>query len=114
MIVLGDEADRALGGEGEDRLYGQGGGDLLKGGGGPDREVGGTGHDRMWGGTGPDILFGGRAPGLYLVSAKAPDDGRDLLGCGPDRDVASANPWDRTRGCEVVHLVRPRRAGRPR
>jgi Ca2+-binding RTX toxin-like protein len=109
LIVLGVGADRALGGAGEDLLYGQDGGDLLKGGSGHDQEVGGTGHDRIWGGTGPDALFGGRAPGLYQVSKKAPDDGRDLLGCGPDRDVASANPWDETRSCEVIHLVRPKR-----
>jgi Ca2+-binding RTX toxin-like protein len=111
VIVLGDEADRALGGGGEDHLYGQDGSDLLKGGGGHDQEVGGTGHDRLWGGRGPDTLFGGRTPDEFWFFVKAPDDGRDLLGCGPGRDVASANPWDDARSCEVIHRVRPHSRG---
>jgi Ca2+-binding RTX toxin-like protein len=110
LVVLGGEADRAIGNAGDDRLYGQEGGDLLKGGAGRDRGIGGSGHDRIWGASGRDTLFGGRAPGVFEVSVKAPDDGRDLLGCGPDRDAASANPWDETRGCEVVHIVRPQGA----
>lgn len=108
VIVLGGEADRALGDGGNDHLDGQGGSDLLKGGGGQDEEVGGSGHDRLWGGRGADTLFGGRTPGDLWSLVEAPDDGRDLLGCGPDRDVASANPWDDTRGCEVIHTMRPK------
>lgn len=108
LIVLGPGNDRESGGPGDDRLHGQEGDDRIAGAAGADLLIGGSGHDRMMAGTGSDALLGGRTPITIDAYLSAPDDGPDLLGCGPGRDTASANPWDTTRVCEVVETVSPK------
>jgi Ca2+-binding RTX toxin-like protein len=106
-IALGGEADLAVGGPGDDRVSGEAGADRLFGSAGGDLMVGGAGPDRIQGGAGHDSLYGGGTPGGFNPPFFASSDGPDRLDCGGARDVASADPWDTTRRCEVVHVVRP-------
>lgn len=111
-IELGIGNDHAFGGPGRDQIHTGPGMDVLLGGADSDNLIGDTGFDKLWGGPGSDRLFSGRkAPRDLRVEFPFPaakDDGRDLVGCGPARDKAEVNPWDRTRGCETIRLLRPR------
>lgn len=86
--------DVVAGGVGRDRIGGGGGRDLLRGGHGADRLDGGRGRDRMRGGRGPDRLL-------------ARDGVRDVVNCGPGRDLADVDRFDFVRGCETVRLGSP-------
>lgn len=103
-------SDLAYGGSGKDALHGGVGSDRLVAGPGDDFVIGGSGRDHLFGGSGHDRLFSGRWPWRAGVNPTAlpffpvNDDGRDSVNCGADRDQAFANPWDRLRGCERVHL----------
>ncbi|MFL6005050.1 MAG: Ig-like domain-containing protein [Gaiellaceae bacterium] len=73
-----------------DTLRGLGGNDVLYGLGGNDLLVGGAGRDRFSGGAGNDVL-------------RADDRQRDVVACGPGRDVVYADRFDRiARDCERV------------
>ena len=100
-IGLSTGNDRAYGGGGEDVVYAGDGNDLVRGGRGHDLLELEGGDDRAYGGPGLDQLGGG--PGRDSLAT--PDDGRDLADCGPGRDHAVVNPWDRPYRCEVVKLV---------
>jgi Ca2+-binding RTX toxin-like protein len=75
---------------GNDVLKGLGGNDVLRGGAGKDVLDGGSGKDTLLGGTGPDTV-------------RAQDKTRDLIDCGPGRDVAYVDKLDKATHCEVVH-----------
>lgn len=108
-IELGAGNDVAYGGGKKDRIDGGPGRDLLDGDEDADLVIGDRGFDRLFGGSGEDRLFAARRVAANddhpLTSGRY--DGRDQVGCGPDRDRASANPWDRARGCERV-VLQPR------
>ena len=88
--LLGTGAgDRISGRGGADRLLGRGGTDCLRGGAGNDLLVGGGGADRLRGGAGRDRIW-------------ARDGARDVVSCGPGRDVARIDERDVARGCERV------------
>jgi hypothetical protein len=88
------------GGPGPDRLTGTPRSDILQGNGGNDRLTGRSGPDLLVGGTGRDRLLGG--PGADSIVAEA-DVARDSVGCGPGRDVVTAELVDRVAGdCETV------------
>jgi len=76
------KADRLYGRDGDDRIFGLAGNDLLSG---------GLGADRLWGGPGRDRLF-------------AQDGTRDIVVCGPGRDVAIVDGLDLVYTCETVQL----------
>ena len=65
------------------------GNDVLYGGRGDDRLDGGPGRDRLFGGPGNDML-------------RARDGARDVVDCGPGRDTAVIDRFDRVSGCETV------------
>jgi hypothetical protein len=74
--------------------------DTLEGNAGNDRLTGRSGPDLLVGGTGSDRLLGG--PGRDRLVAEA-DVARDSVGCGPGRDVVTAELIDRVaRDCETV------------
>lgn len=84
--------DLVAGGGGDDRIFGQGGNDVARGDAGDDSITGGRGNDRMGGFKGSDTLLGIGDPGFV-----------DDLRCGPDTDVAEADPADRVRkDCETA------------
>jgi Ca2+-binding RTX toxin-like protein len=90
--------DRLVGTAAADLIYGRGGNDVLLGGRGNDVLVGGSGNDVLDGGADLDRLFGG--PGNDTLKAR--DGKRDLVDCGPGRDVAFVDRFDRLSGCERV------------
>jgi acyl-homoserine-lactone acylase len=83
-------SDFILGLRGDDRLRGRGGDDCLRG---------HRGRDTIWAGAGADRVL-------------ANDGIRDAIRCGPGRDVVTADPHDRVRGCELVFRKPRRRSGR--
>jgi hypothetical protein len=90
--------DILSGGRGNDILSGGPGNDILSGGRGNDVISGGRGNDVISGGPGKDILSGG--PGNDTIHAR--DGHRDVVDCGPGRDVAFVDTVDLVRGCERV------------
>ena len=91
-------ADRLVGTNGPDVISGLAGNDRLFGRRGNDRLLGGVGNDLLDGGPGLDRLFGG--PGRDTLQAR--DGQRDLVDCGPGKDVAVVDRRDVVRGCETV------------
>jgi Ca2+-binding RTX toxin-like protein len=60
---------------------------------------GGRGSDKLSGGPGKDVLKGGS--GRDRIGAR--DGVRDRISCGPGRDVARVDAFDKVlRGCEVI------------
>jgi DNA-binding beta-propeller fold protein YncE len=129
LVCAGAGNDRVVGGRGNDRLFGQVGNDILFGGPGRDLLRGGSGNDRLFGGAGHDRLVGGPGndritpgPGRDIVAAGGGNDRifsrdgqRDVINCGPDRDVAIVDAVDRVHRCEtVVRAHGPRRRPPPR
>jgi Ca2+-binding RTX toxin-like protein len=126
LAIGGAEADHILGGTGSDRLDGRRGSDILRGGAGddqlcesnavdssgtcwseygafefrpaPNRLYGGPGADRIVSDTARDRIYGGTGPDRI----KADDKFRDLIVCGPGRDVVRADLKDRLFDCEVI------------
>jgi Ca2+-binding RTX toxin-like protein len=118
------EGDTILGGKGNDReivetirasqrrggpsacfqgfcsnLYGDTGNDTIKGGKGQDILEGEQGRDKHFGGKGDDVIDAANddTPGV-----------RDIVKCGPGRDVVFANPPDEVANdCEVEKPPRP-------
>ncbi|MGD9572780.1 MAG: beta-propeller fold lactonase family protein [Thermoleophilia bacterium] len=83
---------------GDDVLYGTAGDDVIRGKGGDDVIRGHRGDDVLIGGRGRDRLIGG--PGDDRIHAR--DGARDVVRCGPGRDLALVDAGDRVRGCERV------------
>jgi Ca2+-binding RTX toxin-like protein len=79
-------------------------GDTLFGNARPNRLAGGRGEDDVLGGAGLDSLDGGTAGDLL----RARDGNRDVVSCGPGRDLAIVDGRDRVRDCEYLD-----RRGRP-
>ncbi len=83
-----------------DHLVGTRGADIIKGGGGFDRINGRDGADTLLGGAGGAVLVGGPGRDEFNSVAGKPVDGqgrdvirardgtRDVINCGPGRDVA--------------------------
>ena len=99
--------DNIFGGPGNDRISGGRGNDILSGGRGNDVISGGPGNDTLSGGPGNDVIYGGPGnntihggPGTDTIHAR--DGHRDVVDCGPGRDVAFVDPVDLVRGCERV------------
>jgi hypothetical protein len=109
LIDLGQGSDSAYAGAANDRVDGGAGKDLLDGDEGDDMVIGDGGSDRLFGGSGEDRLFAARKvrQDERHPLTDGPYDGRDRVGCGPDGDLAIANPWDTVRGCERV-VLQPR------
>jgi Ca2+-binding RTX toxin-like protein len=87
-----------FGGPGDDRLSMDAGLQFIIGGKGNDRISGGRGLDNLAGGPGKDRMFGGR--GKDAMDAR--DGERDVVRCGPQRDVAEVDRKDNVKGCEKV------------
>ena len=86
-----DRADHLRGTAGADSLFGRGGDDLLEGLGGNDLLDGGPGRDTLLGGPGDDRI------------AASYDGARDIVRCGPGKDLVNADLVDRVGSdCEVV------------
>lgn len=92
-------ADRLLGvvhGEGafgNDTIVGTARNDVLEGQQGNDRITGGRGIDEIDAGPGNDVVY-------------ALDGRQDSVVCGPGRDVAFVDRFDRVAGCERLHYTR--------
>jgi len=91
-------ADRMLGLSGNDKLYGFSGNDFLSGGSGRDLVDGGKGNDNLVGGSNTDLIKGGS--GNDSIFSR--DGVRDVVDCGPGRDVVGVDLRDRVSGCEDV------------
>jgi hypothetical protein len=91
-------ADRLTGTAGADLIYGRNGNDTLVGGRGNDILNGGRGNDLLDGGPGLDRLYGG--PGNDTLRAR--DGHRDVVDCGPGRDLARVDRADSVSGCETI------------
>jgi Ca2+-binding RTX toxin-like protein len=59
---------------------------------------GGIGNDVLYGGAGSDRLYGG--PGNDTLRAR--DGQRDVVDCGPGRDIAYVDRIDRVSACERI------------
>jgi hypothetical protein len=92
------KANHLTGTTGNDVIYGLGGNDVLRGANGNDVLFGGIGSDVLYGGTGRDRLYGG--PGNDTLQAR--DGQRDVVDCGPGRDIAHVDRIDRVSGCERI------------
>ena len=99
--------DHLFGGAGSDRIEGNSGNDVIVAGAGNDAVFGGPGNDRILGGPGNDLLTGGPGhdtilggPGNDRIEAR--DGVRDVVDCGPGRDVAEVDRIDVVRHCETV------------
>ncbi len=93
-------AERVLGTPGDDSIRGTAKADRLYGRAGDDRILGLAGDDLVSGGPGADRLLGG--PGRDRLLAR--DRARDVVSCGPGRDVAVVDGDDIVSGCETVQL----------
>jgi uncharacterized repeat protein (TIGR01451 family) len=93
-------ADRVLGLRGNDKLYGFAGADFVSGGAGRDLIDGGKGDDNLIGGSESDLIRGGS--GNDSIFSR--DGVRDLVNCGPGRDVVGVDVRDRVTACEDVRL----------
>lgn len=81
-------------------IHGTPGPDHLSGTAGPDVIYGGAGNDTLTGGLGRDHIYGGR--GNDTIFAR--DGQRDVIDCGPGRDVVYADKHDVVaKNCETVH-----------
>ncbi|CAN5512513.1 hypothetical protein BH20ACT15_BH20ACT15_03610 [soil metagenome] len=100
-------SDRIKGRAGADCLRGNRGNDLIKGGPGRDLLSGSAGRDRLIGGAGRDFIKGG----LNRDVVKVRDGARDVVNCGPGRDVVVADHRDKVHGCEVVKRRGAKRRG---
>jgi hypothetical protein len=90
-----DDIDQIVG---DDEIFGGGGGDGLVGGSGKDLIDGGDGNDELIGGPDKDRLIGGA--GDDRIEAR--DGERDVVKCGPGKDVAFVDKKDEVKGCEKV------------
>ena len=87
--------DKICGRFGDDRIYGNAGNDVIHGGEGADVIYGGKGRDQIYGGGGEDVVL-------------ARDGMRDIIDCGPEKDVAVVDRIDVVSHCRTVY--RPHRA----
>jgi len=121
VTLSGDDGnDDVTGGPGADGLFGGAGRDFLKGGAQPDslsggdsadRLSGGDGADRLFGGAGNDVLTGGPGRNRYFGEGgrdriEAANGLREVVDCGPGRDLVRADRSDRLRNCERIQRRR--------
>ena len=106
-LIGGGGRDDLDGGNRSDRLSGGGGGDDLYGGRGDDRLAGGAGGDQIEGGLGADVLDGGSGDDLLIAATEDRGAFRNVVRCGPGRDVARVGSADRVAAsCERVRVGR--------
>src|SRR5918999_521632 len=98
-INAGGGHDDAYGGDSEDILRGGAGNDTLAPGPHDDVATGGTGQDRLFDNHGDDELRGG----AHTDFLSARDGDRDIVDCGPGKDVAVGDDEDVYRDCERVY-----------
>jgi Ca2+-binding RTX toxin-like protein len=109
-VAGGPGNDQGDGGAGNDRLKGQTGNDRMDGGAGKDRVKGGPGKDVLNGGGGRDRLNGGGSSDKLTGGAgkdrlKSADKSRDVVNCGPGKDLAVVDRSDRVAAsCERVQV----------
>jgi hypothetical protein len=96
VLKRGACANSRSGTPGPDVFKGTKAGDRLRGLGGNDKLFGGKGADCLIGGPGRDKLSGGA--GADKINAR--DGARDIVDCGPGKDVAQIDVKDRVRNCE--------------
>ena len=97
-IFGGPGNNRISGGRGDERISGGRGNDTLSGGPGNDTLFGGRGDDRISGGRGNNTIYGG--PGNDTIHAR--NGHRDVIDCGPGRDVAFVDPVDLDAAASVL------------
>jgi RTX calcium-binding nonapeptide repeat (4 copies)/WD40-like Beta Propeller Repeat len=107
QVLAGAGDDVVRGGDGYNRLEGWWGDDDIASGSGNDVVQGGPGRDRIRTGAGWDLVSLGPgndrvATGRSRDFVDAADGERDLVDCGPGRDSAWADPFDRLVSCESV------------
>jgi Ca2+-binding RTX toxin-like protein len=87
---------------GGDEVRGLGGSDQLYGNGGRDKVVGGYGEDKLYGGNGNDRL---RSQDIFSQTGAY----RDVVDCGPGKDLAAVDFRDRVNrdNCEVLVVAIP-------
>jgi Ca2+-binding RTX toxin-like protein len=100
-VVGGFASDRLVGNARANRLEGGFGNDVLSGGPGNDELHGSLGNDRLDGGPGRDEIEADEGRD-YVIAA---DGRRDTVNCGPGRDSARVDRFDRVIGCERVVRV---------
>lgn len=107
QVLAGAGDDVIRGGDGFNRLEGWWGDDDIASGSGNDVVQGGPGRDRIRTGAGWDLVSLG--PGADRVASgrsrdfvDAADGERDVVDCGPGRDSAWADRFDRLLSCEGV------------
>ena len=99
--VIGSNApETILGTNRADTIDGRGGNDTIKAFAGSDVLTGGTGVDRITAGAGDDRV-------------RVRDGRRDLVDCGPGRDIVVVDPVDAVRRCEVVRRPATARPPQP-
>jgi hypothetical protein len=98
-INAGGGHDDAYGGDSEDILRGGAGNDTLAPGPHDDVATAGTGQDRLFDNHGDDELRGG----AHTDFLSARDGDRDIVDCGPGKDVAVGDDEDVYRDCERVY-----------
>jgi Tol biopolymer transport system component len=92
-------ADTLYGTRGRDTICGRFGNDEIYGGRGADIIFGGEGADIISGGPGRDIIDGGGGEDVIL----ARDNTRDVIDCGPQKDVAVVDRFDIVTNCKTVY-----------
>ena len=99
VVIRGTaRADRLRGTARSERIAGRGGDDRIRGGRGPDCLSGGRGKDHVTGNGGRDRIKGGPGDDRLFAAGSA----RDVVDCGPGRDIAVVDRRDVVRHCEVV------------
>jgi NitT/TauT family transport system substrate-binding protein len=88
-----DSADKINGGAGNDTLFGWFGRDTL---------VGGAGNDLVFAGPTGSVVSGGPGNDTVVANDGRKSAGRNLIDCGPGRDVAYVHKGDKVKNCEVV------------
>lgn len=100
----GNGADVLQGGDGDDYLDGQSGKDTMIGGAGADRAMTSETEQRLLGLI--PITVPGEADEVHMGtgddSVYARDGVGELVDCGPDSDLVTADPSDTLQGCEQV------------
>lgn len=107
LIIAGSGSDEIRAGDGQNVVQAQWGDDDIRSGSGPDLIAAGPGNDVVRSGAGSDhvdlgpgrdTVFAGRGADYVFAN----DGERDVIDCGPGRDRAVVDAFDKVVNCEVV------------